>query len=62
MHNTNSLHGASTGVLMALAAAVLWGTTGTAQSKLPLSHCLERGRAKRAGETCEREPPESTAD
>ena len=35
MHNTNSLHGASTGVLMALAAAVLWGTTGTAQSLAP---------------------------
>lgn len=31
MHNTNSLHG----VLMALAAAVLWGTTGTAQSLGP---------------------------
>lgn len=31
MQNTNSLHG----VLMALAAAVLWGTTGTAQSLGP---------------------------
>ena len=31
MHNTHSLHG----VLMALAAAVLWGTTGTAQSLGP---------------------------